>query len=64
MHAETLAIRGARTQTAYNEHAQALFLTGSFTFDTAEDAQALFLGEKDGYTYSRTANPTVDAFAR
>ncbi|MBQ9259886.1 MAG: O-succinylhomoserine sulfhydrylase, partial [Neisseriaceae bacterium] len=46
------------------EHAQALFLTGSFTFDTAEDAQALFLGEKDGYTYSRTANPTVDAFAR
>lgn len=61
---ETLAIRGARTQTAYHEHAQALFLTGSFTFDTAEDAQALFLGEKDGYTYSRTANPTVDAFAR
>ena len=60
---ETLAVRGARTQTAYNEHAQALFLTGSFTFDTAEDAQALFLGEKDGYTYSRTANPTVDAFA-
>ncbi|MBR3481787.1 MAG: O-succinylhomoserine sulfhydrylase [Neisseriaceae bacterium] len=60
---ETLAIRGARTQTAYHEHAQALFLSSSFLFETAEDAQALFLGEKDGYTYSRTANPTVDAFA-
>ena len=61
---ETLAVRGARTQTAYNENAQALFLSSSFTFDTAEDAQALFLGEKEGYTYSRTANPTVDAFSR
>ena len=61
---ETLAVRGARTQTAYNENAQALFLSSSFTFDTAENAQALFLGEKEGYTYSRTANPTVDAFSR
>ena len=61
---ETLAVRGARTQTAYNENAQALFLSSSFTFDTAQDAQALFLGEKEGYTYSRTANPTVDAFSR
>ncbi|MBR7060099.1 MAG: O-succinylhomoserine sulfhydrylase [Neisseriaceae bacterium] len=63
IHRETLAIRGERTTGAYDEHAQALYLSSSFTFDTAQEAQELFLGEKAGYTYSRTANPNVDAFA-
>ncbi len=62
LHPQTLAIRGGKTQTAYNEHHQALFLTSSFMFDSAEDGAALFAKTKPGFTYSRTANPTVSAF--
>ena len=62
LHPETLAIRGAKEQTAFNEHNSALFLTSSFMFDSAEAGAALFAGESPGYTYTRTSNPTVAAF--
>ncbi|WP_066570165.1 O-succinylhomoserine sulfhydrylase [Snodgrassella sp. CFCC 13594] len=62
LHPETLAIRGAKEQTEFNEHNSALFLTSSFMFDSAEAGAALFAGETHGYTYSRTNNPTVAAF--
>ena len=64
LHPETLAIRGFKEQTEYNEHNQALFLTSSFMWPTAADAAALFSGQKAGYTYSRTANPTTATFAK
>ncbi|MBN3860088.1 O-succinylhomoserine sulfhydrylase [Neisseriaceae bacterium PsAf] len=64
LHPETLAIRGFKEQTSYNEHNQALFLTSSFTYPDSATAESLFLGEKEGYTYSRTANPTVTTFAK
>ncbi len=62
LHPQTLAIRGSKEQTPYNEHHQALFLTSSFMFDYAADGAALFAKQKQGFTYSRTANPTVSAF--
>ncbi len=62
LHPQTLAIRGSKEQTPYNEHHQALFLTSSFMFDNAADGAALFAKQKQGFTYSRTANPTVSAF--
>ncbi|WP_028534263.1 O-succinylhomoserine sulfhydrylase [Paludibacterium yongneupense] len=62
LHPETLAIRAGREHSGFGEHSQSLFLTSSFTFDTAADAAALFLGEREGYTYSRFTNPTVSAF--
>lgn len=62
LHPQTLAIRGAKEQTEFNEHNQALFITSSFTWQDAAEAEALFAGKKSGYTYSRTANPTVNAF--
>lgn len=34
LHPATLAIRGAKYQTEYNEHNQALFITSSFMFDS------------------------------
>lgn len=61
-HPQTLAIRGSKQQTHYNEHNQALFLTSSFMFDSAADGEALFSKAKAGFTYSRTANPTISAF--
>lgn len=39
---ETLAIRGFKEQTEYNEHNQALFLTSSFTYSDSASAEALF----------------------
>ncbi|WP_107874942.1 O-succinylhomoserine sulfhydrylase [Neisseria weaveri] len=64
LHPETLAIRGSKSQTEYNEHNQALFLSSSFMFDDAAHGAALFAKEVEGYTYSRTANPTVAAFEK
>ncbi|ULJ69857.1 O-succinylhomoserine sulfhydrylase [Wielerella bovis] len=64
LHPQTLAIRGGKEQTEYNEHHQALFLTSSFMFDSAADGAALFSKQKQGFTYTRTANPTVSAFAQ
>jgi len=40
LHPQTLAIRGAKEQTQFNEHNQALFLTSSFMFDSAADGAA------------------------
>lgn len=62
LHPQTLAIRGSKEQTAYNEHHQALFLTSSFMFQNAEEGAALFAKTKKGFTYSRTGNPTITAF--
>jgi O-succinylhomoserine sulfhydrylase len=59
---ETLAIRAGRETSQFREHSQSLHLTSSFTFDSAEEGAALFLGEQEGYTYSRFTNPTVNAF--
>ena len=62
LHPQTLAIRGGKEQTQYREHNQALFLTSSFMFESAQQGAALFAKEIKGFTYTRTANPTITAF--
>jgi O-succinylhomoserine sulfhydrylase len=62
LHPETLAIRAGREHSGFGEHSQSLYLNSSFTFDTAAEGAALFIGEQEGYTYSRFTNPTVSAF--
>jgi methionine-gamma-lyase len=37
-----------------------LYLTSTFTFETAEAGGAMFAGEKEGHFYSRISNPTLD----
>ena len=44
------------------EHSAAIFLTSSFTFDSAEQAAQRFSKEGQGNVYSRFTNPTVKAF--
>ncbi len=56
---ETLAIRTRIAQTAQKEHSTPLFLTSSFTFDSAEEMAAVFADEQDGNIYSRYSNPNV-----
>jgi len=38
-----------------------IFQTSTFTFTTAEQGEARFAGQEEGYIYSRLANPTVRA---
>jgi O-succinylhomoserine sulfhydrylase len=57
---QTRAIRGQMEKTQYGEHSTPLFLTSSFTFDSAEEMAATFAGERDGLIYSRYSNPSVD----
>jgi O-succinylhomoserine sulfhydrylase len=62
-HPETKAIRLQTKQTAQKEHSTPLFLTSSFTYDTAEDMAAAFADDSlDVNIYSRFSNPTVDEF--
>jgi O-succinylhomoserine sulfhydrylase len=55
----TLGVRAGQIRTQFNEHAEALFLTSSFVFDSAAQAAARFSGAEDGFVYSRFSNPTV-----
>jgi len=62
MHKQTQAIRIQSTQSQEKEHSTPLYLTSSFTFDTAEEMRAAFADESDDNIYSRYSNPTVDEF--
>jgi O-succinylhomoserine sulfhydrylase len=57
----TQGVRAGQVRTEFQEHAEALFLTSSFVFDNAAQAQARFGGEP-GQVYSRYTNPTVSMF--
>ena len=46
----------------YGEVAEPIFLTQGFVYDSAEQAEARFKGEADGFIYSRYGNPTVKMF--
>ncbi len=61
-HLDTLAIRAGQRRTAEGEHAEPIFLTSSYVFDSAADAAARFAGEQEGNVYSRYTNPTVRTF--
>ena len=62
-HPETKAIRLQTEQTNQKEHATPLFLTSSFTYDSAEEMGEAFADDTlDVNIYSRFSNPTVDEF--
>lgn len=58
---ETLAIHTGIHRSQFNEHSEALYLTSSFVFGSAEQAAARFSGQEPGNIYSRFTNPTVTA---
>ncbi len=64
-HPETKAIRVQTDKTNEKEHSTPLFLTSSFTYETAEDMAAAFTDDTlDVNIYSRYSNPTVDEFIK
>jgi O-succinylhomoserine sulfhydrylase len=61
---ETKAIRDGYRSTQEQEHSEAIFLTSSFVFDSAEQAEKRFSKDDPGNIYSRFTNPTVEAFEK
>ncbi len=57
----TQGVRAGQVRSEFQEHSEALFLTSSFVFDNAAQAQARFGGEP-GHVYTRYTNPTVSMF--
>ncbi|MDC0357127.1 O-succinylhomoserine sulfhydrylase [Pelagibacteraceae bacterium] len=59
---DTNLVRGGLTRSNFKETSEAIFLNSGFVYDSAEQAETIFLGKKKGFQYSRYANPTVEMF--
>jgi O-succinylhomoserine sulfhydrylase len=57
----TRLVRGGMARSPYGEISEALFLTQSFAYDSAEAADARF-GGGPGFIYQRFGNPTTQMF--
>ncbi len=64
LHRDTLAVRTALEPSQYGENSEALFLSSSFVQPDAETSARRFAGTEEGFTYTRTSNPTVTSFER
>ncbi|MFK8041417.1 O-succinylhomoserine sulfhydrylase [Congregibacter sp.] len=62
LHWQSLAVRSGISRSPEGEHSEALFMTSSYVFDSAEHAAARFAGDDPGNVYSRYTNPTVRGF--
>lgn len=61
LHPDTLAVRMAIPRSQYGENSEALYLTSGFVQpDSTTSAERFATGQ--GYTYTRTSNPTVTSF--
>ena len=58
----TRLVRGGLMRSPYGETAEAMYLTQSFVYASAEAADARFSGADPGFIYSRYGNPTVQMF--
>ncbi len=58
----TRLVRGGLARSPYGETAEAMYLTQSFVYASAEAADARFSGADPGFIYSRYGNPTVQMF--
>ena len=59
---ETRLVRGGMARSPYGEISEALYLTQSFAYDSAEAANARFSGDEPGFIYQRFGNPTTQMF--
>jgi len=58
----TQLIQEGTLRSQFGETSEAVFLNSGYVYESAEDAEARFKGEAEGYVYSRYANPTVSMF--
>ncbi len=58
----SLAVRAGQVRTLEGEHAEPIFPTSSYVFQSAAQAAARFSEQEPGNIYSRFTNPTVRTF--
>ncbi len=58
----TRLVRGGTARSRFDETSEALFMTSGYVYESAEEAEQAFKGEKARFVYSRYANPTVQMF--
>jgi O-succinylhomoserine sulfhydrylase len=58
----TQLVHGGALRSGFGETSEAIFLTQGFLYNNAEQAEARFKNEDDGFQYSRFSNPTVAMF--
>jgi O-succinylhomoserine sulfhydrylase len=61
---QTRLVRGATARSQFCETNEAIFMTSGYVYESAEEAEQSFNGEKDRFVYSRFKNPTVDMFEK
>jgi O-succinylhomoserine sulfhydrylase len=60
----TQLVHGGTLRSQFGETSEAIFLNSGYVYDNAEQAEARFKGDEEGFVYSRYSNPTVDMFER
>lgn len=63
-HPATMLVHGGTLRSQFGETSEAIFLNSGYVYDSAEQAEARFKGDEEGFVYSRYANPTVDMFEK
>ncbi len=58
----TQLVHGGTLRSQFGETSEAIFLNSGYVYDSAEQAEARFKGDEEGFVYSRYANPTVAMF--
>jgi len=58
----TALVHGGTLRSQFGETSEAIFLNSGYVYDSAEQAEARFKGDEEGFVYSRYANPTVAMF--
>ncbi len=61
-HQQTNVIHSGFSRSQNNETSEPIYLTSGYIYKTAEEAERRFLGESEGFIYSRYGNPTVNSF--
>jgi O-succinylhomoserine sulfhydrylase len=58
----TKLVHEGTVRSQFGETSEAIFLNSGYVYDNAEQAEARFKGDEEGFVYSRYANPTVGMF--
>jgi O-succinylhomoserine sulfhydrylase len=61
-HEATALVHGGTIRSQFGETSEAIFLNSGYVYASAEQAEARFKGDEEGFVYSRYANPTVAMF--
>jgi O-succinylhomoserine sulfhydrylase len=58
----TRLVHEGTLRSQFGETSEAIFLNSGYVYESAEQAEARFKGDQEGFVYSRYANPTVAMF--